>query len=60
MRFFGGPAPRRTVFGSGPQLETELTADEYAARLRDEACPADFDVMLVHAPRIVQPALDSG
>ncbi|NNV09191.1 metallophosphoesterase, partial [Geobacillus sp. MMMUD3] len=30
VRFFGGPDPRRTVFGSGPQLETELTADEYA------------------------------
>ncbi|WP_453985758.1 metallophosphoesterase family protein [Brevibacterium casei] len=60
VRFFGGPDPRRTVFGSGPQLETTLSADDYAARLRDEACSADFDIMLVHDPRIAQPALDSG
>lgn len=60
VRFFGGPDPRRTVFGSGPQLETDLTADEYAARLRDEACTTDFDIMLLHDPRLTQPALASG
>ncbi|QQB12921.1 MULTISPECIES: metallophosphoesterase family protein [Brevibacterium] len=60
VRFLGGPDPRRTVFGSGPELETELTADEYAAKLRDEACRTDFDIMLIHDPRIAQPALESG
>src|SRR5699024_3093345 len=38
VTFFGAADPRRTVFGSGAQLETELTADQYAQRLRDEAC----------------------
>src|SRR5699024_8222598 len=35
VTFFGAADPRRTVFGSGAQLETELTADQYAQRLRD-------------------------
>ncbi|UVI37167.1 metallophosphoesterase family protein [Brevibacterium spongiae] len=60
VTFFGAADPRRTVFGSGPQLETELTADQYAQRLRDEACAADFDIMLIHDPAVGAPALRSG
>ena len=52
VKFFGAADPRRTVFGSGPQLETDLTADQYAQRLRDEACEADFDIMLIHDPAV--------
>ncbi len=60
VTFFGAADPRRTVFGSGPQLETELTVDQYAQRLRDEACATDFDIMLVHDPAVGAPALRSG
>ncbi|SMY02434.1 metallophosphoesterase family protein [Brevibacterium antiquum] len=60
VTFFGGPDPRRTVFGSGPQLETDLTADQYAQKLSDEACANDFDIMLIHDPRIGAPSLRSG
>lgn len=60
VTFFGGPDPRRTVFGSGPQLETDLTADQYAKKLSTEACETDFDIMLIHDPRIGAPALRSG
>lgn len=60
VTFFGGPDPRRTVFGSGPQLETDLTADQYAQKLSDEACASDFDIMLLHDPRIAAPSLRSG
>ncbi|MDN5657070.1 metallophosphoesterase [Brevibacterium sandarakinum] len=60
VTFFGGPDPRRTVFGSGPQLETDLTADQYAQRLRTEACANDFDIMLIHDARIGAPSLRSG
>ncbi|WP_262776290.1 metallophosphoesterase family protein [Brevibacterium permense] len=60
VTFFGAADPRRTVFGSGPQLETDLTADQYAQRLRDEACQADFDIMLIHDPAVGGPSLRSG
>lgn len=60
VTFFGGPDPRRTVFGSGPQLETDLTADQYAQKLRTEACASDFDIMLIHDARIGAPSLRSG
>jgi hypothetical protein len=60
VKFFGAADPRRTVFGSGPQLETDLTADQYAQRLRDEACEADFDIMLIHDPAVGGPSLRSG
>ncbi|MGO3024490.1 MAG: metallophosphoesterase family protein, partial [Brevibacterium sp.] len=60
VTFFGAADPRRTVFGSGPQLETDLTADQYAQRLRDEACAADFDIMLIHDPAVGAPSLRSG
>jgi predicted phosphodiesterase len=60
VTFFGSPDPRRTVFGSGPQLETDLTADQYADRLADEACDADFDIMLIHDAAVGAPALRSG
>lgn len=60
VTFFGGPDPRRTVFGSGPQLETDLTADQYAQKLNDEACEHDFDIMLIHDARIGAPSLRSG
>lgn len=60
VTFFGAADPRRTVFGSGPQLETTLTADQYALRLRDDACEADFDIMLIHDPAVGAPALRSG
>ncbi|MDN6132748.1 MAG: metallophosphoesterase [Brevibacterium sp.] len=60
VTFFGGPDPRRTVFGSGPQLETDLTADQYAQNLRTEACASDFDIMVIHDPRIGAPSLRSG
>ncbi|MGM0700357.1 MAG: metallophosphoesterase family protein [Actinomycetota bacterium] len=60
VTFFGAADPRRTVFGSGPQLETDLTADQYAQRLRDEACRADFDIMLIHDPAVGGPSLRSG
>ena len=60
VTFFGGPDPRRTVFGSGAQLETDLTADQYALRLGDEACANDFDIMLIHDARIGAPSLRSG
>ena len=60
VTFFGGPDPRRTVFGSGPQLETDLTADQYAQKLSDEACASDFDIMLIHDARIGAPSLRSG
>ena len=60
VTFFGGPDPRRTVFGSGPQLETDLTADQYAQKLSTEACASDFDIMLIHDARIGAPALRNG
>lgn len=60
VTFFGGPDPRRTVFGSGSQLETALTSDQYARRLSDEACAADFDFMLIHDPAVGAPSLRSG
>lgn len=60
VTFFGGPDPRRTVFGSGAQLETDLTADQYAQKLNDEACASDFDIMLIHDARIGAPSLRSG
>ncbi len=60
VTFFGGPDPRRTVFGSGPQLETGLTADQYAQKLRQEACSTDFDIMLIHDARIGAPSLRAG
>jgi Icc-related predicted phosphoesterase len=60
VTFFGAADPRRTVFGSGPQLETTLTADQYALRVRDEACKTDFDIMLIHDPAVGAPALRSG
>ncbi|SMY02424.1 hypothetical protein BSP239C_03345 [Brevibacterium sp. 239c] len=60
VTFFGGPDPRRTVFGSGPQLETDLTADQYAQKLSDDACASDFDIMLIHDARIGAPSLRSG
>lgn len=60
VTFFGGPDPRRTVFGSGPQLETDLTADQYAQKLSDEACASDFDIMLIHDARVGAPSLRSG
>ncbi len=60
VTFFGGPDPRRTVFGSGPQLETDLTADQYAQKLRQQACAADFDIMLIHDARIAGPSLRAG
>lgn len=60
ITFFGAADPRRTVFGSGPQLETELTADQYAQRLREEACDTDFDIMLIHDPAVGAPSLRSG
>ncbi|MDN5774202.1 MAG: metallophosphoesterase [Brevibacterium aurantiacum] len=60
VTFFGGPDPRRTVFGSGPQLETDLTADQYAQKLNDEACASDFDIMLIHDARVGAPSLRSG
>ncbi|GAA1843492.1 metallophosphoesterase [Brevibacterium marinum] len=60
VTFFGGPDPRRTVFGSGPQLETDLTADQYAHKLSTEACTTDFDIMLIHDPRIGAPSLRAG
>ena len=60
VTFFGAADPRRTVFGSGPQLETELTADQYAQRLRDEACETDFDIMLIHDAAVGAPTLRAG
>lgn len=60
VTFFGGPDPRRTVFGSGPQLETKLTADQYAQTLADQVCTTDFDLLLVHDARITKPALRTG
>nr|WP_253720060.1 metallophosphoesterase [Brevibacterium renqingii] len=60
VTFFGSPDPRRTVFGSGPQLETDLTADQYAQRLRDEACETDFDIMLIHDAAVAAPTLRAG
>lgn len=60
VTFFGGPDPRRTVFGSGPQLETALTSDQYARRLSDEACAADFDIMLIHDAAVGAPSLRAG
>lgn len=60
VTFFGGPDPRRTVFGSGSQLETALTSEQYAEKLRDEACAADFDIMLIHDPAVGAPSLRSG
>ena len=60
VTFFGGPDPRRTVFGSGPQLETDLTADQYAQKLSTEACASDFDIMLIHDARIGAPSLRNG
>ncbi|WP_260848045.1 metallophosphoesterase [Brevibacterium aurantiacum] len=60
VTFFGGPDPRRTVFGSGPQLETDLTADQYAQKLNDEACASDFDIMVIHDARVGAPSLRSG
>jgi Icc-related predicted phosphoesterase len=60
VTFFGAADPRRTVFGSGAQLETELTADQYAQRLRDEACETDFDIMLIHDAAVGAPSLRAG
>jgi predicted phosphodiesterase len=60
VTFFGAADPRRTVFGSGAQLETELTADQYAQRLRDEACETDFDIMLIHDAAVGAPTLRAG
>ncbi|RBP62344.1 calcineurin-like phosphoesterase family protein [Brevibacterium sanguinis] len=60
VTFFGGPDPRRTVFGSGPELETGMTAEQYAQALRAEACETEFDIMLIHDARIAAPSLRSG
>ncbi|MGO2037788.1 MAG: metallophosphoesterase family protein [Brevibacterium sp.] len=60
VTFFGGPDPRRTVFGSGAQLETDLTADQYAQKLRTEACETEFDIMLIHDAKVGAPTLRSG
>ncbi|WP_246490638.1 metallophosphoesterase family protein [Brevibacterium oceani] len=60
VTFFGAADPRRTVFGSGPQLETDLTADQYAKRLAEEACDADFDIMLIHDAAVGAPSLRTG
>jgi predicted phosphodiesterase len=60
VTFFGAADPRRTVFGSGPQLETDLTADQYAKRLAEEACDADFDIMLIHDAAVGAPSLRNG
>lgn len=60
IRFFGAPDPRRTVFGSGPQLETTYTADQYAQRLEEKACGTRFDIMLVHDAQVAAPSLRSG
>jgi predicted phosphodiesterase len=60
VTFFGTADPRRTVFGSGPQLETDLTSDQYAQKVADEACETDFDIMLIHDAAVGAPSLRTG
>lgn len=61
LRIFGDGDPRRTVFGQpGPELETGETGPEFTARMTAEACEAEVDIVLVHDPRHIEPALTNG
>lgn len=60
LTFLGEPDPRRTVFGAGEELERGETQAEFAARVAEEACAAEPDVLLVHDPKHALGALGSG
>lgn len=60
LRLFGASDPRRTVFPSGDVLETGETTEQFTTRVAVDACRADAGLLVLHDPRLAEPALAAG
>lgn len=57
VRILGDSDPNATRIGSGTRLAGEETPAEVAERLAEVACAERPDILLVHNPRVGEPAL---